>query len=125
MYNKITIVGRLTRDPELKYVGTQGIANARFTIACDRPFKTKSGEKETDFIPVVCWRGLAETSAEHLEKGRPALVSGRLELGTYEDDKGITRRTAEIVADQVVFLPDRQRNGDAPSRDVTEDDIPF
>ena len=103
MLNHITIMGRLTRDPELRRTGS-GIAVASFTVAVDRDFADKSsGEKETDFIDCVAWRQTGEFVSKYFTKGRMAVVSGRLQIRSWTDKEGNKRRTAEIVADNVYF----------------------
>lgn len=101
--NRIVLVGRLVADPELRYTAT-GNAVANFRIAVDRQFTSRDGEKETDFIDIVCWRKLAELVAHHLDKGRLVAVDGRLQIRSYEDKEGVRRRIAEVVADTVQFL---------------------
>lgn len=103
MLNHITIMGRLTRDPELRRTGS-GIPVASFTVACDRDFSGKDGgEKEVDFIDCVAWRNTAEFVEKYFSKGRMAVVSGRLQIRAWTDKDGNKRRTAEIVADNVYF----------------------
>lgn len=102
MLNHITIMGRLTRDPELRRTGSN-IPVASFTIACDRDFKGNSGEKETDFIDVTAWRNTAEFVEKYFTKGRMAVVSGRLQIRSWTDKDGNKRRTAEVVAENVYF----------------------
>ena len=101
MLNKIVIMGRLTKDPELRKAGDTPVCS--FSIACDRDFKNKSGEKETDFFDVVVWRKKAEVVAKYFAKGRMAVVSGRLQIRPWEDKDGNKRRSAEVVADNVYF----------------------
>lgn len=108
MLNRIVIIGRLTRDPELKST-SNGTAVATFTVAVDRDFKTQNGEKETDFIPVVAWRGLAETCGRYLSKGKLVAVEGRLQIRTYEANDGGKRTVAEIKANNVQFLSPREK----------------
>ena len=103
MLNRIVVIGRLTKDPELRTT-SNGVAVATFTVAVDRQYKTQNGEKETDFIPVVVWRGLAETCKKYLSKGNMAAIDGRLQIRNYENDKGERRTIAEIVAENVKFL---------------------
>ncbi|MEW6458746.1 MAG: single-stranded DNA-binding protein [Bacillota bacterium] len=103
MLNKIILIGRLARDPELRYTPS-GTPVAGFTVAVDRPFVDKQGNRGTDFIDVVAWRKLGETCARHLGKGRLVCVEGRLELRSYEDNQGIRRKVAEVIADNVRFL---------------------
>ena len=115
MLNRITIMGRLTRDPELRRTGS-GIAVASFTLAVDRDFSSKdSGEKETDFIDCVAWRQTGEFVSKYFSKGRMAVVSGRLQIRNWEDDKGNKRRTAEVVADNVYFGDSKKDNATEPS----------
>lgn len=102
MLNHIDLMGRLTRDPELRRTGS-GIAVANFTIAVDRDFKSQSGEKETDFIDCVAWRSTAEFVSKYFKKGSMAVVSGRLTIRVWDDKDGNKRRTAEVVADSVYF----------------------
>ncbi len=103
MLNHIVLMGRLTRDPELRRTGT-GIAVASFSIAVDRDFGSKeTGEKETDFIDIVAWRNTAEFVSKYFTKGRMAVVSGRLQIRNWNDKDGNKRRSAEVVADNVYF----------------------
>jgi len=103
MLNHITIMGRLTRDPELRRTGS-GIAVASFTLAVDRDFgKNENGERETDFIDCVAWRQTGEFVSKYFTKGRMAVVSGRLQIRSWTDKDGNKRRTAEVVADNVYF----------------------
>jgi single-strand DNA-binding protein len=105
VFNRIILIGRLTRDPELRYTPT-GNAVASFVLAVDRSFRRANGEHDTDFIPVVAWRGLGETVSQYVEKGRLVAVEGRLQVRTYERKDGGSGRTAEVVASAVRFLPD-------------------
>ena len=103
MLNHIVIMGRLTRDPELRHTGS-GIAVASFTLAVDRDFGSReNGEKETDFIDVVAWRQTGEFVSKYFSKGRMAVVSGRLQIRNWTDKEGGKRRSAEVVADNVYF----------------------
>ena len=111
MLNRIIIMGRLTRDPELRHTQT-GTAVASFTLAVDRDFKDKStGERSTDFIDVVAWRQTGEFVSRYFTKGRMAVVEGRLQIRDWTDKDGGKRRSAEIVADNVYF-GDSKRDGD-------------
>lgn len=110
MLNKIIIMGRLTRDPELRRTGS-GTAVTSFSLAVDRDFKSQNGEKETDFIDVVAWRSTAEFVSKYFTKGRMAVVEGRLQIRDWTDKDGNKRTTAEVVADQVYF-GDSKRDGD-------------
>lgn len=102
MLNHIVIMGRLTRDPELRHTQS-GTAVASFTLAVDRDFGSRDGEKQTDFIDVVAWRNTAEFVSKYFVKGRMAVVSGRLQLRDWTDKDGGKRRSAEVVADNVYF----------------------
>ena len=102
MMNKAILIGRLTRDPELR-TASNDISVTSFTIAVDRNFNNQQGEKETDFIPVVAWRKLADTCAKYLAKGRLVAVSGRMQVRSYEGKDG-KRYVTEVVADEVQFL---------------------
>lgn len=112
MLNHITIMGRLTKDPELRRTGS-GVAVASFTLAVDRDFKN-NGETETDFIDCVAWRQTGEFVSKYFSKGRMAVVSGRLQIRSWTDNDGNKRRTAEVVADNVYF-GDSKRESDNQS----------
>ena len=114
MLNKIIIMGRLTRDPELRRPASS-TAVAGFTLAVDRDFKSQNGEKSTDFIDVVAWRNTAEFVAKYFTKGRMAVVEGRLQIRDWKDKDGNNRRSAEVVAENVYF-GDSKRDG-APAGD--------
>ena len=107
MLNHIVIMGRLTRDPELRRTGS-GVAVANFTLAVDRDFKAENGEKETDFIEVVTWRNTAEFVSKYFSKGRMAVVSGRLQIRDWTDKEGNKRRSAEVVADNIYFADSKK-----------------
>ena len=114
MLNHITIMGRLTRDPELRRTGS-GIAVASFTVAVDRDFGGRDGgEKETDFIDCVAWRQTGEFVSKYFTKGRMIVVSGRLQIRSWTDKDGNKRRTAEVVADNCYF-GDSRRDSDGGS----------
>ena len=109
MLNKVFIMARLTRDPELRRTQS-GTAVTSFSLAVDRDFKSQSGEKETDFIDVVAWRSTAEFVAKYFTKGRMAVVEGRLQIRDWKDKDGNNRRSAEVVADNIYF-GDSKRDG--------------
>ena len=109
MLNKIFIMGRLTRDPELRRTQS-GTAVTSFSLAVDRDYKSQSGEKETDFIDVVAWRSTAEFVAKYFTKGRMAVVEGRLQIRDWTDRDGGKRRSAEVIADNVYFGDSRRDN---------------
>ena len=112
MLNKIFIMGRLTRDPELRHTQT-GTAVASFTLAVDRDFKDRStGERGTDFINVVAWRQTGEFVSRYFTKGRMAVVEGRLQMRDWTDKDGNKRTAAEVVADNVYF-GDSKRDGES------------
>ena len=114
MLNHIVIMGRLTRDPELRRTGS-GTAVTSFTLAVDRDFgKNENGERETDFIDCTAWRQTGEFVSKYFTKGRMAVVSGRLQIRNWTDKEGNKRRSAEVVADNVYF-GDSKRDGDAPA----------
>jgi len=108
MLNKIILMGRLTRDPELRHTQS-GVAVASFSLAVDRDFKDRStGEKSTDFIDVVAWRQTGEFVSKYFTKGRMAVVEGRLQIRDWTDKDGNKRRAAEVVADNVYFGDSRR-----------------
>lgn len=136
MLNRVILIGRATKEPELKYT-PNGTATATFTLACDRPFKNAQGEKESDFIPVVLWRQAAEFAAEHVKKGKLQAVEGRLQIRNYENNEGKRVYITEVVADNIRVLEwadsGRTNNsnasdpfaGDSVPMDISDDDLPF
>lgn len=143
MLNRVILIGRLTRDPELRYTPS-GVATTTFTLAVDRPFSSQSGEREADFIPVVTWRQLAETCANYLKKGRLTAVEGRIQVRNYVNNEGKRVYITEVIADNVRFLESNRDNGQASSNtsnsqsqqqdpfsddgkpiDISDDDLPF
>lgn len=130
MLNKIIIMGRLTRDPEMRHT-QNGTAVASLTLACDRDFKPKNGEKETDFIDVVVWGKTAEFAANYFNKGRMAIVEGRLQVRGWQDKDGNKRKSTEVVADRMYFGDSKQEDKKqlAPADDFCEieddGDLPF
>ena len=117
MLNHITLMGRLTRDPELRYTASQ-IPVASFTLAVDRDFGGRDGgERQTDFIDIVAWRSTAEFVSKYFSKGSMAVVSGRLQIRDWTDRDGNKRRSAEVVAENVYFgesKRSREESGYAP-----------
>jgi single-strand DNA-binding protein len=104
MLNRVILIGRLTKEPELRYTPA-GIAVTTFTLAVDRPYtNSQSKEREADFIPIVTWRQLAETCANYLRKGRLAAVEGRMQVRNYDNNEGRRVYVTEVVADNVRFL---------------------
>ncbi|MEK3885394.1 single-stranded DNA-binding protein [Paenibacillus sp. PL2-23] len=111
MLNRVILIGRLTRDPELRYTPA-GVAVTQFTLAVDRPFSGGEGrEREADFIPVVTWRQLAETCANYLRKGRLTAVEGRIQVRNYENNEGKRVYVTEVIADNVRFLESSREGG--------------
>lgn len=135
MLNRIILMGRLTKDPELRRTQS-GTAVTSFALAVDRDFKSQSGERETDFIDCQAWRGTAEFVSKHFSKGRMAVVEGRLQMRDWTDKNGNKRRSAEVVADNVYFADSKrdadqsatQAEPDGDFRELTseeETDLPF
>lgn len=123
--NRITVMGRMTRDPELRRT-TAGKAVTSFTVAVDRDFE----KDKTDFLDVVCWNNTAEFAAKHFSKGRVAVVSGRLQIRDWTDKEGNKRRNAEIIADNIYFGDSKRdssdNNADTNFVEVEDDsDLPF
>lgn len=116
MLNHIVLMGRLTRDPELRHTQS-GTAVCSFSIAVDRDFKSDDGKRETDFIDVVAWRATGEFVSKYFTKGRMAVVDGRLQIRDWTDKEGTKRRTAEVIADNVYFGDSKTetKNGTAPT----------
>ncbi|MGI6345457.1 MAG: single-stranded DNA-binding protein [Bacillota bacterium] len=114
MLNQVVLIGRLTRDPEMRYTASAGIPVLRFTLAVDRRFNNAQGEKQTDFIDIVCWRRLAENCHRYLRKGLLTAVVGSLQIRTYETNDGQKRKAAEVVADDVRFLEWPKDGSSAP-----------
>lgn len=107
MLNKIILMGRLCTNPELRRTGS-GTAVTSFSLACDRDFKSQSGDKETDFIEVVAWKNTAEFVSKYFSKGRMAVVDGRLHIREWTDKDGGKRRSAEVVAENVYFADSKR-----------------
>ena len=131
MLNKVVIMGRFTKDPELRRTGS-GTAVTSFSLACDRDFKSHSGDKETDFIEVIAWKNTAEFVSKYFSKGRMAVVDGRLQIRDWTEKAGNKRTTAEVVAENVYFADskrsesnDNQReNFNALSGRLSDDFVP-
>lgn len=126
--NVAIIIGRLTKNPEMRSTQS-GTSVCSFTVAVDRQFKNQQGEKETDFIPVVAWKGLADTCGRYLSKGSQVAVKGRIQVRSYEAQDGTKRYVTEIVGDEVQFLtPKGAGSEDVPPGFVEIDDsdtLPF
>lgn len=120
--NKVILIGRVTRDPELRYTASN-IPSTRFTIAVNRPFQNQNGEREADFINVVVWRKQAENVKKYVSKGSLIAVEGRIQTGSYEKD-GQRVYTTDVVADNVQFLESKAQSQNR-SEDVTPSDFAF
>ncbi len=118
MLNKAILIGRLTRDPDVKYL-QNGTPVASFTLAIDRTFKNKDGQKEADFIPVVAWRKTAELCGKYLAKGSQVAVSGRIQTRSYDANDGSKRYVTEVVADEVHFIGAKS---DSPRNNYSDND---
>lgn len=118
--NTITIMGRLTKAPELRYT-QQNTPVAAFTLAVDRDYSGRDGgEKQTDFIDCVAWRGTAEFVDRYFDKGSMAVVSGRLQLRDWTDNNGNKRRSAEVVAEHVYFGESKRKSADISAEDFAD-----
>lgn len=128
--NRSILIGRLTKDPELRYT-PNGVAVAYFTLACDRPFTNSKGEREADFIPIIVWRKTAEAVANHTQKGSLVAVDGRIQVRNYENKEGRRVYVTEVVAESVRFLSKTKNgvvemnNGQDDSFYINEEDLPF
>lgn len=136
--NKIVLLGRLTRDPEVKVTST-GKTTTSFSLAVDRPFSGKDGQKEVDFINIVAWNKTAEVVGNNVSKGQRLLVEGRLQIRKYQDKQGQNRTVSEVIADRVEFIEQKEKdahtqnsaagNGfESMGQDVTsqfDEEIPF
>ena len=123
MLNHIVLMGRLTRDVELRTTQS-GVSVASFTLACDRDFGGKDGEKETDFIDCVAWRSTADFAAKYFSKGRMAVVSGRLQIRPWTDKEGNKRYSTEIAVENMYFgdsKPDGKKNAGTDGSEIPED----
>ena len=122
MLNKIILMGRLTRDPELRRTQS-GTAVTSFSLAVDRDYKAQDGERETDFIDIVAWRSTAEFVSKYFTKGRMAVVEGRLQVRDWTDKDGNKRRSTEVLADSVYFGDSKRSESDtqeAAGSEITE-----
>ena len=120
--NKVILMGRLTRDPELRRTGS-GTSVASFTIACARDFKNQqTGQTEVDFIDCVAWRGTAEMLCKHFTKGRMIGLSGRLQVRTWMDQDGAKRKAVEVIADSVYFADSKPSSGAVQKQENVQSD---
>jgi single-strand DNA-binding protein len=123
MLNQCTIMGRLTRDPELREAG--GVSVCSFSIACDRDYANGDGEHETDFIDVVCWRKTAEFVSNYFSKGQMVVISGRLQIRQWTDKENNNRRSVEINAEKVYFGEKKKKDQVASNDLPPADDFNF
>ena len=132
--NNVVLVGRLTRDPELKYISGSGTPVANFAIAVDREFTGKDGKKEVDFIDIQVWGKSAENCANYIGKGSLVAIQGSIRVDSYQDQDGNNRKITRVNANRVQFLDskkDKQGNNMMPElepqgfQNITDDDIPF
>jgi single-strand DNA-binding protein len=131
MLNKTVLIGRLTKDPELRYT-PNGVAVTQFTLAVDRPFTNQDGTREADFIPIVVWRKIAEAAANHLQKGSLVAVDGRIQVRHYDNNEGRRVYVTEVIAENVRFLSktkeamsDMANVGQSDPFDISDEDLPF
>lgn len=136
MLNRVILIGRLTKDPELRYT-PNGVAVSTFTLAVNRNFSNQQGQREADFINIVTWKGLAETVANYLVKGKLVAVEGRIQTRNYDNNEGKRVYITEVVADNVRFLETMSKNetnvkdkqdpfsDDGNPIDISDDDLPF
>ncbi len=121
--NKVFLIGRLTRDPELRYTGSN-TAVASFTLAVNRTFTNQAGEREADFINIVVWRKQAENVKNYLSQGSQVAVDGRIQTRSYDDNNGQKRYVTEVVADNVEFLGSKGSNQNS-SNDMPQEPTPY
>ncbi len=123
--NKIVLMGRLTKDPEVRYTQS-GKVVCQFTIAVDRPFSGEDGKKEADFIPIIIWGKPAEIAGNGLSKGHRVLVEGRLQIRSYDDSKGVKRWVSEVIANSFEFIERKtDGNNSAPAAAPTSNPSPM
>lgn len=125
MLNRVILVGRLTRDPDLRYTTNGGVAVVRFTVAVNRRFTNQQGEREADFINIVAWRNLAENCGNYLKKGSLVAIEGRIQTRSYENQDGRTVYVTEVIADDVRFLDTRGGSSKPKDQDDQDLDDPF
>ena len=122
--NKVFLIGRLTRDPELRYTGSN-TAVASFSLAVNRKFTNQAGEREADFINIVVWRKQAENVKNYLTQGSQVAIDGRIQTRSYDDNEGKKRYVTEVVADNVEFLGTKNSNGNAATNTSTAEPTPY
>ena len=124
MINRVVLVGRLTRDPDLRYT-SNGTAVVNFTLAVNRTFKNSQGEQEADFINCQAWRTTAENVAQYLRKGSLAGIDGRIQTRSYENDEGRRVYVTEVVADSVQFLEPKKQETESKNNGMNDDEVYF
>jgi single-strand DNA-binding protein len=135
MLNKVTLMGRLTQDPQLRHLqGDNSVAIANFSLAVARDYKNKAGDRITDFFDIVAWRGKAEFVCKFFKKGQMMCLEGRLQLDRWEDEDGNKRRTYRIIAENIYFAESKKSQNDTQNNqtnnfiqadDDDSDDLPF
>lgn len=133
MLNQVILIGRLTKDPELKYTQGSGTPVATFTLAVDRPYTNQQGQREADFIPIQVWRKAAENCAKYLAKGSLVAITGRIQTRSWDGNDGKKHYATEVVADTVRFLNSKKQSSNNESDTdilegfvpVDEEDLPF
>ena len=123
--NRVVLIGRLTRDPELRYTSGNNAAVCNFTIAVDRGFTGQSGEREADFIPVVVWNKQAENVKNYLNKGSQVAVEGRIQVRNYDDQNGQKRYVTEVIASNVEFLGSKNSSSNTSSDSENVEPTPY
>ena len=123
--NKVVLIGRLTRDPELRYTSGNNSAVCNFTIAVDRGFTGQSGEREADFIPVVVWNKQAENVKKYLTKGSQVAVEGRIQVRNYDDQNGQKRYVTEVIANNVEFLGSKNSSSNTSNDSNNVEPTPY
>ena len=123
--NKVVLIGRLTRDPELRYTSGSNAAVCNFTIAVDRGFTGQSGEREADFIPIVVWNKQAENVKNYLSKGSQVAVEGRMQVRNYDDQNGQKRYVTEVIANNVEFLGSKNSSNNTSNDSNNVEPTPY
>lgn len=124
MLNKVVLIGRLTRDPETRVLSS-GSSVSTFTLAVDRTFKSRDGERGTDFIPIVAWGKTAELCGQYLSKGRQTAVAGRIQTRSYDANDGSKRYVTEVVAEEVTFLGSKNDGANRNNNNFSSPDNEF
>lgn len=123
--NKISLLGRLTKDVDIRYTQTNNTAVANFTIAVNRRF-VKEGEQQADFINIVAWSKLGEFCSKYFKKGQQIAVVGRLQTRTYDDDKGTKHYITEVIAEEAYFADSKKEGTETKQEEIPfDDELPF